>query len=241
MTSTGGRSLCSVPAECPRATSWTTASSWGECPWRVGGQWWAACLDLSCCEAIFLPAPSCPGSTEPATSLKASPLLPSRLSHFVYLSLAAPGLGCCTGFSLCQARGAPHCSGFCCGGARVPGCSGFSSCSTWAQYLRLPALEHRLSGCGTRAQLLRGIWDLPRPGVQPALVGASFTTEPSGKPCFFILIILLKFDCAGSSLPCGLFSSCSERGLLFAGASLTADHRLQGAQASRAAAPQRAI
>ena len=105
MTSTGGRSLCSVPAECPRATSWTTASSWGECPRRVGGQWWAACPDLSCCEAVFLPAPSCPGSTEPATSLKASPLLPSRLSHFVYLSLAAPGLGCCTGFSLCQARG----------------------------------------------------------------------------------------------------------------------------------------
>ena len=170
--------------------------------------------------------------------------LPSSAEPVVSLCLSV--LGCAGSWLLhrlfsVSSAGAPHCSGFCCGGARVPGCSGFSSCSTWAQYLRLPALEHRLSGCGTRAQLLRGIWDLPRPGVQPALVGASFTTEPSGKPCFFILIILLKFDCAGSSLLCGLFSSCSERGLLFAGASLTADHGLQGAQASRAAAPQRAI
>ena len=33
---------------------------------------------------------------------------------------------------------------------------------------------HRLSNCGSRAQLLRGIWDLPRPGlepVSPALAG----------------------------------------------------------------------
>ena len=29
--------MCSAPAECPRATSWTTASSWGECPRWVGG------------------------------------------------------------------------------------------------------------------------------------------------------------------------------------------------------------
>ena len=25
----------------------------------------------------------------------------------------------------------------------------------------------RLSNCGSRAQLLRGIWDLPRPGLEP--------------------------------------------------------------------------
>ena len=32
----------------------------------------------------------------------------------------------------------------------------------------------RLSNCGSRAQLLRGMWDLPRPGlepVSPALTG----------------------------------------------------------------------
>ena len=43
----------------------------------------------------------------------------------------------------------------------------------------------RLSNCGSRAQLLRGIWDLPRPGLEhvpPALGGRPSTTEPPGKP-----------------------------------------------------------
>ena len=44
----------------------------------------------------------------------------------------------------------------------------------------------RLSNCGSWAQLLRGMWDLPRPGlepVSPALAGRFSTTAPSGKPC----------------------------------------------------------
>ena len=43
----------------------------------------------------------------------------------------------------------------------------------------------RLSKCGSRAQLLCGMWDLPRPGlepVSPALAGRLSTTEPPGKP-----------------------------------------------------------
>ena len=43
----------------------------------------------------------------------------------------------------------------------------------------------RLSSCGSRAQLLRGMWDLPRPGLQPvspALAGRFSTTAPPGKP-----------------------------------------------------------
>ena len=43
----------------------------------------------------------------------------------------------------------------------------------------------RLSNCGSRAQLLRGMWDLPRPGlepVSPALAGGFLTTAPPGKP-----------------------------------------------------------
>ena len=43
----------------------------------------------------------------------------------------------------------------------------------------------RLSNCGSQAQLLRGTWDLPRPGlepVSPALAGRFSTTAPSGKP-----------------------------------------------------------
>ena len=43
----------------------------------------------------------------------------------------------------------------------------------------------RLSRCGSRAQLLRGMWDLPRPGlepVSPAPAGRLSTTAPPGKP-----------------------------------------------------------
>ena len=56
--------------------------------------------------------------------------------------------------------------------------------------LRPLVAEHRLqtcrlSNCGSRAQLLRGMWDPFRPGlepVSPALAGRLSTTEPPGKP-----------------------------------------------------------
>ena len=59
-----------------------------------------------------------------------------------------------------------------------------------------PAAEHRLqtrrpSNCGSRAQLLRGMWDPPRPGlepVSPALAGRLPTTAPPRKPQLFILL-----------------------------------------------------
>ena len=43
----------------------------------------------------------------------------------------------------------------------------------------------RLSNYGSQAQLLRGMWDLPRPGLEPvslALAGRFSTTAPPGKP-----------------------------------------------------------
>ena len=58
-----------------------------------------------------------------------------------------------------------------------PRCMGFSSCAS-------RALERRLSSCGTRAQLLHGMWDPPGPGlepVSPALAGGFPTTGPPGK------------------------------------------------------------
>ena len=76
----------------------------------------------------------------------------------------------------------------------------FSSCSEWGPLfivMRGPltvaaslVVEHRLqtrrlSSCASRAQLLRGMWDLPRPGlepVSPALAGRFSTTAPPGKP-----------------------------------------------------------
>ena len=79
--------------------------------------------------------------------------------------------------------------------ARAP-----SSCGKWGPLLTAvrgpptiaapPVAEHRLqtrrlSNCGSRAQPLRGTWDLPRPGlepVSPAPAGRLSTTAPPGKP-----------------------------------------------------------
>ena len=52
----------------------------------------------------------------------------------------------------------------------------------------------RLSSCGSRALLLCGMWDLPRPGlepVSPALAGRLSTTVPPGKP--YHMVIILQF------------------------------------------------
>ena len=95
------------------------------------------------------------------------------------LSLVAASRGYsllwCTGFSslwllLCWAPAL---------GAQAPvaAARGLSNCGLWA-------LEHRLCSCGARAQLLRSMWDLPRPGlepVSPALAGGFLTTAPPGK------------------------------------------------------------
>ena len=79
----------------------------------------------------------------------------------------------------------------------------FSSCGKWGPLfiaVRRPltivaslVAEHRLqkrrlSNCGSQAQLLRGMWDLPRPGLElvfPALAGRFSTTAPPRKPCIF--------------------------------------------------------
>ena len=81
----------------------------------------------------------------------------------------------------------------------------FSSCGKWGPLfiaVRGPltiaaslAAEHRLqtrrlSNRGSWAQLLRGMWDLPRPGlepVSPALAGRLSTTAPPGKPLKLVL------------------------------------------------------
>ena len=76
----------------------------------------------------------------------------------------------------------------------------FCSCGKWGPLFiavrgpltvaASPVVEHRLqtrrlSNRGSRAQLLRGTWDPPRPGlepVSPALAGRLSTTAPPGKP-----------------------------------------------------------
>ena len=50
----------------------------------------------------------------------------------------------------------------------------------------------RLSNCGSWAQPLRSMWDLPRPGlepVSPALAGRFSTTAPPEKPYYNLLTI----------------------------------------------------
>ena len=64
----------------------------------------------------------------------------------------------------------------------------------------------RLSNCGSWAQLLRGMWDLPRPGlepVSPALAGRSSTTEPPGKPPDCCIFNDMKVAFGIRSQPCG--------------------------------------
>ena len=59
----------------------------------------------------------------------------------------------------------------------------------------------RLSNCGSRAQLLRGMWDIPRPGlepVSPALAGRFSTTAPPGKPCLLLKTVTQQ---GGTSQP----------------------------------------
>ena len=75
---------------------------------------------------------------------------------------------------------------------------------------------HRLSSCGSRAQLLHGMWDPPRP-VSPASAGRFSTTAPAEKSCPYtfcccILINLFIFGCAGSSFLCEGFSLVAASG-----------------------------
>ena len=93
---------------------------------------------------------------------------------FIYLFMAVLGLRfCARAFSSCGKRGPLFIA------VRGP--------LTVAASL---VVEHRLqtrrlSNCGSRAQLLSGMWDLPRPGlepVSPASAGGFSTTAPRGKP-----------------------------------------------------------
>ena len=98
----------------------------------------------------------------------------SALLHGLFSRREEQGL-----LSSCSVR-ASHCVGFSCGawdlGARtyVIAAHGLSNCSS-------QALENRLSSCGTWAQLLLSMCDLPGSGIEPvspALAGRFFTSKP---------------------------------------------------------------
>ena len=107
---------------------------------------------------------------------------------FLYLFLAVLGLRFCVrAFSSCGKRGPLF----------IAVCGPLTIVASLVAEHRLQT--RRLSSCGSRAQLLRGTWDLPRPGlepVSPALAGRLSTTVPPGKPdaMFFKNFILLKYS-----------------------------------------------
>ena len=65
----------------------------------------------------------------------------------------------------------------------------FSSCGVQASHYR--GFSHSsadFSSWGTGTELLRGMWNLPRPGtepISPTLAGGFLTTGPPGKSYFF--------------------------------------------------------
>ena len=117
-------------------------------------------------------------------------LINSLIYFFIFGCLGSSLL--CAGFLQLWRVGATLCCG-----ARASHCSGFSCCRAWALGMQasvvvarglsscgLQAPECRLSNCGARAQLLRGMWDLPGPGIElvsPALAGRFLTTVAPGK------------------------------------------------------------
>ena len=93
---------------------------------------------------------------------------------FIYLFLAVLGLRfCARAFSSCSKRGPLFIT------VRGP----LTIAASLVAEHRLQT--RRLSSCGSQAQLLRSMWDLPRPGlepVSPALASRLSTTAPPGKP-----------------------------------------------------------
>ena len=93
---------------------------------------------------------------------------------FFYLFLAVLGLSfCARAFSSCGERGPLFIA------VRGP----LTVAASLVEKHRLQT--RRLSSCGSRAQLLHGMWDPPRPGLEPgspASAGRLSTTAPPGKP-----------------------------------------------------------
>ena len=77
-------------------------------------------------------------------------------------------------------------------GARTSHRRGFSRCEAQALGARASVVAAwGLSSCGALAQLLRSMWELPGPGIEPVspvLAGGFFITEPPGKPITSVLI-----------------------------------------------------
>ena len=86
----------------------------------------------------------------------------------------------------------------------------------------------RLSNCGSRAQLLRGMWDLPRPGLKPmspALAGRFSTTAPPGKPSPLSLIFNFYYNMLYYGMCCFLYIKSLVFSVLLLPRGLSSIHR----------------
>ena len=107
---------------------------------------------------------------------------------FIYLFMAVLGLRfCARAFSSCGRRGPPF----------IAVCGPLTIAASLVAEHRLQ--KRRLSSCGSRAQLLRGMWDPPRPGLEPmspALAGRFSTTAPPGKPLYHLFLTIINTYCS---------------------------------------------
>ena len=89
-------------------------------------------------------------------------------------------------------------------GVQASHCGGFSCCRAQALLARASVVvARRLSSCGSWAQLLRSMWDLPRPGLEPmspALAGRFLTTVPPGKRNCWVFQSIYRFSRLGRHL-----------------------------------------
>ena len=98
-----------------------------------------------------------------------------KINLFIYLFLAALGLGCYSRVFLAAASGdysSLQCVGFSLWWLLLLWSTGSRHAGSVVVAHRLSscgsqALERRLSSCGARAWLLRGMWDLPGQGLNP--------------------------------------------------------------------------
>ena len=119
---------------------------------------------------------------------------------FIYLFLAVLGLRFCVrAFSSCGKRGPLF----------IAMCGPLTITASLVAEHRLQT--RKLSSCGPRAQPLRSMWDLPRPGLEPvcpAPAGRLSTTAPPGKPCFLCFYFIYFCSDLYDFFPSANFGFC---------------------------------
>ena len=140
-------------------------------PQHVGSSWTRARTHVPCIGPRILN--HCAIREVPSHRFFFFPLICVMLYLFIYLWLVLGLRFCARAFSSCGKRGPLF----------IVVCGPLTIAASLVAEHRLQM--RRLSSCGSWAQPLRGMWDPPRPGlepVSPASAGRFSTTAPPGKP-----------------------------------------------------------